>query len=211
MFYCERYFLKLLTLSTTIKFQKEIIFVHICVWSQVSFLLSITTIINIELFIINVYYVKSNLRPPNNITPKPHSFFSRNCTSKNLFFLISNANVFLRFDFFFKLLKKYKEYMSILDWSDIYTFKTRPTRWLMFPRFNCWPQSSSLCLCPDDTVIYSAYTLHTDDAIGGVCFVYTILRFILSAKRTGTATSSSEEFVSGWLNYGETYDGCFNQ
>lgn len=208
MFYCERYFLKLLTLSTTIKFQKEIIFVHICVWSQVSFLLSITTIINIELFIINVYYVKSNLRPPNNITPKPHSFFSR-----KPFFSYFKCQHFLEIWFFLncKNIYIYKEYMSILDWSDIYTFKTRPTRWLMFPRFNCWPQSSSFCLCPDDTVIYSAYTLHTDDAIGGVCFVYTILRFILSAKRTGTATSSSEEFVSGWFNYGETCDGCFNQ
>lgn len=180
-------------------------------WSQVSFLLSITTIINIELFIINVYYVKSNLRPPNSITPKPHSFFSRNYTSMNLFFLFQMPMFSWDLIFFKLLKKKYKEYMSILDWSDIYTFKTRPTRWLMFPRFNCWPQSSSLCLCPDDTVIYSAYTLHTDDAIGGVCFVYTILRFILSAKRTGTATSSSEEFVSGWFNYGETYDGCFNQ
>lgn len=112
---------------------------------------------------------------------------------------------------FFKLLKKkYKEYMSILDWSDIYIFKMCFMCWLMFLCFNCWLWFFFFCFCLDDIVIYFVYILYIDDVIGGVCFVYIILRFILFVKRIGIVILLSEEFVSGWLNYGEIYDGCFN-
>lgn len=191
MFYCERYFLKLLTLFTSIKFKKEIIFVNICVWSQMSFLLSIMTIINIKLSIINVFFVKSNFRPPNNITPKPHSFFSRNCTSKTFF---SFAKIVLRFYFLFncKNKKKNKKIRNTwVSWIEaIYILSNQKlinvvTLQLLTTVFLPLP-------LPRWHRYYAAYTLPTDDAIGGVCFVCTILRFILSAKKTATATSSTK-------------------